>query len=90
MILPFAFSAKMRKVRHRLILGLAVTDFLEAFAVSLQIAMSNTSTNSPIKVLIPTARAIQGRTLGSSTPGCRITGIVYYVCVVGNGLWAVS
>jgi hypothetical protein len=76
----------LRKLRHRLILGLAIVDVCSACAVR----ESTSSPRSRPQVLIPTLYTLSGGLLRNGSAGCQASGWFYMVGVVSASIWTLT
>jgi hypothetical protein len=74
MIVPFFFSNSLRKIRHKIILGLGVTDFLQAVTVLVPTVYTN----------------FGQRRLATDSPGCIADSFFYLTLVVSGCLWVLA
>ena len=74
MIVPFFFSNSLRKIRHKIILGLGVNDFLQAVTVLVPTVYTN----------------FGQRRLATDSPGCIADSFFYLTLVVSGCLWVLA
>jgi hypothetical protein len=91
MIIPFILSKQLRKIRHRLILGMAVNDALQALAVSFyQFDGSANAEALSSQVLIPSVWSTSHGTIKANSPGCNADSFFYLTHVVAGCFWTLA
>ena len=93
MIIPFFVSKHLRKVRHRMILGLAVNDLVQAVTVSSASLASRVSPDAiHPQVLVPSAYLTSRpvKRMRTDSPGCIADSFFYLALVVAGCLWALA
>lgn len=94
MIIPFFVSKHLRKVRHRMILGLAVNDLVQAITVrqtSLNCIYA-LLTSGCAQVLVPSVHLYNSpvKRMRTDSPGCIADSFFYLALVVSGCLWALA